>query len=109
MGSHAAATARVPGEGKEAPAEAGQGGSRPTRGNDPLGAQGSSSLGKQSIPGTFFLYIFVGMGGGRADGRCLRKLFIFNPVESFGGFFFWFLAFKIKKMVLAFDVYAAYL
>lgn len=46
--------------------------------------------GNKSIPGMFFLYIFVGMGGGRADGRCLRKLFIFNPVESFGLFLvFW--------------------
>lgn len=67
--------------------------SNPTHGNDLLGAEGCSSLGKQSIPGMFFLYIFVGMGGGRADGRCLWKLFIFNPVESC----FWFLAFKIKN------------
>lgn len=29
---------------------------------------------------------FCRNGGGRADGRCLRKLFIFNPVESFGLF-----------------------
>lgn len=49
---------------------------KPTCGNGPLGAEGSSSPGKQSIPGMFFLYIFVGMGGGRADGRCLRKLFL---------------------------------
>lgn len=49
---------------------------KPTRGNGLLGAEGSSSPGKQSIPGMFFLYIFVGMGGGRADGRCLRKLFL---------------------------------
>ena len=48
--------------------------------------EGSSSLGKRSVTGLLFLYIFVGWGGGRADGRCLRKLFIFNPVESFGLF-----------------------
>lgn len=61
----------------------------PTRGNDPMGAEGSSSLGTQSIPGMFFLYIFVGMGGGRANGRCLRKFFIFNPVNFWVVLWFW--------------------
>lgn len=57
------------------------------RGNDPLGAEGSSSLGEQSIPGMFFLYIFVGMGGvGEQMGDACGSLFIFNPVESFGLF-----------------------
>lgn len=42
-----------------------------------------------------------GRGGGRADGRCLRKLFIFNPVESFGlVLVFWPLKKKIKNWSL---------
>lgn len=58
----------------------------PTCGNDPLGAEGSSSLVKQSIPGMFFLYIFVGMGGWESRWEMPAELFIFNPVESFGLF-----------------------
>lgn len=72
-----------------------------------------SSLAKRSIPWLLFLIYFCRTGrDGRADGRCLQKLFL-TPHKVLGwfrgGFFFWPLNKKKNEMVLAFDVYAAYL
>lgn len=76
-------------------------------------------MAKRSIP-WFALSIYFCRTGrdGRADGRWLQKLF-FTPYKVLGWFrggflcFFWPLNKKKRKnnneMVLAFDVYAAYL
>lgn len=52
-------------------------------GKEPISKEPSEKMKHHSVA----LHIYFcrrGRGGGRADGRCLRKLFIFNPVESFG-------------------------
>lgn len=75
MGSHTPAMVHVSGEGKRHLVWWDREDPNPTCGCDPLGVEGSSSLRKQSIPGMFCLYIFVGMGVGEqmgdACGSCL--------------------------------------